>query len=332
MKGSMMRTLKTFALVVALALGTCTQAFADSPYLGVYLVEETDSKNGALVEGVKEGSPAHKAGIRKGDIILKYNGVATPNGATLIKQILASNPGGKVTMVASRNGWNKNVQLTLGSSNPEAAPTPAPKATPQGNNPGFLGVYLAGGDGKGAHVDGTVKDSPARKMGLKKGDVIVGVNGKSVSDEQDLIAQLKGLKAGTKLKLRVVRDGWGKDVNITLGARPARPAPEGTTPAPKKATPKKATPKSANKRGVFGVALDETKAGVVVDEVQAGSAADKGAIVKGDVVIAVNGKKIGSIDDFAAALKGKMAGETLTVVISRDGWKRTVKVTLAAGN
>jgi S1-C subfamily serine protease len=331
MKGSMMRTLKTFAMVLAFTLGTSVQAFADSPYLGVYLVDETDSKNGALVEGVKEGSPAHNAGIRKGDLILKYNGATTPNGATLIKQIVSSKAGSKVTLIASRNGWNKTINLTLGSNNPDAKKTePAPK--PAAGGQGFLGVYLASGEGNGAVVDGTVKDSPARKVGLKKGDVIIGVNGKKVAGQEDLISVLKGLTAGTAVKLRIKRDGWGKDVNVTLGQRPQRPAPDRAEP---KATPKptpKATPKpAAKKRGFFGVALDEANGKVVVDEVQAGSAAEKSSMAKGDVIISVNGKNINSINDFAAALKGKYAGDKLTVVISRDGWKRTVKVVLSAG-
>lgn len=324
-----MRTLKTFALVVAFALGTMTQAFADSPYLGVYLVDETDSKNGALVEGVKEGSPAHKAGLRKGDLILKYNGVATPNGATLIKQIMASKPGSNVTLVASRGGWNKTVKLTLGSNNPEAEPTPAPKTEPKGDSPGFLGVYLSEDQGNGAVIDGTIKDSAARKAGFKKGDVIVAVNGKKIKTTQDLIGQLRGLKVGAKVNMVVERDGWGKKVTVVLGKRPDRPAPEGTEPAPE---PKPEPKPAAKKRGFFGVALDEANGKVTVDEVQAGSPADKTKMAKGDVIISVNGAKIGSIDDFAAALKGKYAGDKLTVVISRDGWKRTVTVTLAAAD
>ncbi|MDF1664119.1 MAG: PDZ domain-containing protein [Planctomycetota bacterium] len=216
-------------------------------------------------------------------------------------------------MIASRGGWNKTVKLTLGSSNPEAAPTPAPEVKPSGDAPGFLGVYLSEDQGAGAVIDGTLKDSAARKAGFKKGDVIVKVNGKVIKTTQDLIGQLKGLKAGAKVNMTVVRDGWGKKVVVTLGERP-QPKP------------------AAKQRGFFGVALDEANGKVTVDEVQAGSPADKTKMAKGDVMISVNGKKINSIDDFAAALKGKYAGDKLTVVISRDGWKRTVTVTLAASD
>ena len=69
-----MRTLKVLALASFLFVGFIAGASAAEPYLGVYLVDEMDSKNGAVVEDVKAGSPAAAAGLKKGDVITKFNG------------------------------------------------------------------------------------------------------------------------------------------------------------------------------------------------------------------------------------------------------------------
>ncbi len=63
----------------------------------------------------------------------------------------------------------------------------------------------------------TLPDSPARKSGLRAGDVLVEVNGKSVADEspQRVAALVRG-KAGTKVKLRVDRPGVNKPVDFTI--------------------------------------------------------------------------------------------------------------------
>lgn len=319
---------KTMALALALTFGMSGFAFAGDAYLGVYLVDEKDGTNGAVVEGVKEGSPAAKAGIKKGDLILDFNGTKTPNGHSLIDALGGAKAGDKVAMTVSRGGWGKKVELTLGGNNPEAEKTePAKKGpAPKAGQTGFLGIYLKPGQGKGAIIDGTVKGSPARKAGLKQDDVIVGINGKQVNDEQVLIEVLRATKPGDKITLKVARGGWAKDVEIVLGNRPA---PEDNNDTPKAAPGPKP---SAKKRGFLGVALDEKNGQVVIDEVQAGSPADKAALKKGDVVLAVNGTKIGSIDDLAKAMKGLYAGDTLDLVISREGWKRNLKVTLGAAD
>lgn len=322
-----MRTLKILALALSVGLGVATSAFAGGAYVGVYLIEETENTKGAVIEGVKEGSPAAKVGLKKGDLIVKFNGKKTPNGAALIKQIMKAEAGAKVEVVAERDGWRRKFSMTLGANNPEAAerskPKKAPKSTAKSSEPGFLGIYLAQGEGKGAVVDGTVKGSPAREVGLKKGDVIVGIGDKRVETEQDLIAQLQGSKVGDKINLRVAREGWVKKVTVTLGRRPAR---EDAQPAPKP-TPKPA-PKAEKQPGFLGVALNEANGKVTIDEVSAGSPADKSALKKGDVILSINGAAISSIDGLAKVMTGKYAGDELTIVISRDGWKRTVKLTL----
>lgn len=320
----MRSSLKILGLAAVAAFGFMSAAYADEPYLGVYLIDETENKDGAVIEGVKGDSPAGKAGLKKGDLIVAFNGKKTPNGKALIEAITSASPGATVEMIASRDGWQRKMSLTLGRSNPEAeSETPAakPDPAPSGGS-GFLGVYLAPGEGEGAHVDGTVRGSPARKAGLKKGDVITSINGKSVGNEQDLIAVLGQSRVGAKVDLVVRREGWDKRVSITLGVRSEEPPASPEQPeAPEQ-------PSAEGKSGYLGIAIEESNGKVVVDEVEAGSPAEKGAMKKGDVIVSVNGSPVASGSDLGGVLSKCSAGDTVTMVIERGGWKRTIKITL----
>jgi len=86
--------------------------------------------------------------------------------------------------------------------------------------PAPLAAHLTSGP-SGVMVSNLVKDSPAHKGGLKRYDVIVGIDGKDVKDGPALIKALRGHKAGDKVKIAVVQKGKTKTVPIVL----AKPVP-----------------------------------------------------------------------------------------------------------
>ena len=73
----------------------------------------------------------------------------------------------------------------------------------------------------GALVNEVSPDTPADKAGLKSGDVITQLNGEPVTDRANLRLRVASLAPGSVAKLHVLRDGTPRDVNITLGERPA---------------------------------------------------------------------------------------------------------------
>jgi len=80
---------------------------------------------------------------------------------------------------------------------------------------GYLGITIDVKDG--AMVVTSVKPhSPAAELGLENGDRITRVGDHKVSSEEKLFSFLEGLKAGQKLNLRVVRNGWVKEMDATL--------------------------------------------------------------------------------------------------------------------
>ncbi|HEU5393601.1 MAG TPA: PDZ domain-containing protein [Candidatus Methylomirabilis sp.] len=93
-------------------------------YLGVQVQDLTRSLKramdledveGALVNGVADGSPADDAGIRKGDVILRVGRTDTPGASELTRAIREMKPGEKTTVVVLRDGDRKSLPVALGS-------------------------------------------------------------------------------------------------------------------------------------------------------------------------------------------------------------------------
>jgi C-terminal processing protease CtpA/Prc len=83
------------------------------PYLGIR-PSRAPSGNGIVIRKVKEGSPAHKAGLKKGDIIRKMNGSSLKNVRALQKQFYQFSPGDEVTLFVERDGWTKKMTIEVG--------------------------------------------------------------------------------------------------------------------------------------------------------------------------------------------------------------------------
>jgi serine protease Do len=148
---------------------------------------------GALVAEPSPNSPAVKAGIKAGDVIVAVNGERIANARELSRRIGAMAPGTTVKLTLLQGGSEKVVNVTLGELPADAAlgrrggeDRNAPSAE------GMLGLQLApaasvAGSGKeGVVVTRVMPDSPAAERGFKTGDVILEVAGKAVSNPADI--------------------------------------------------------------------------------------------------------------------------------------------------
>jgi serine protease Do len=88
-----------------------------------------------------------------------------------------------------------------------------------GGGNAFMGIQTEVRDGK-IVVEVVVKDSPAEKAGVKKGDVLVKLGSTALSGGDDIPAQLKKKKVGDKVELEILRDGKTMKLEVTLGKRP----------------------------------------------------------------------------------------------------------------
>jgi S1-C subfamily serine protease len=87
----------------------------------------------------------------------------------------------------------------------------------------YLGVSTTQAPGGGALVVSTVTAGPAAKAGLRagaSGDVIKAIDGKTVTDPNDVSAAIDQHKPGDKVKVEVQRGGSRQTVEVTLGTRP----------------------------------------------------------------------------------------------------------------
>jgi len=175
------------------------------------------SQQGALVAEPQSGSPAAKAGIESGDVIVSVNGAAVKDARDLAKKIGAQVPGENVKLTVFRKGAEKTMTLTLGTlpNEREARATPRGQGSERsGNAVPQLGLSLApaasvsGAGSQGVAVTDVDTDGPAAERGFKAGDVILEVAGQAVSTPSDVRKALTEAKsAGKKAVLLRVKSG-----------------------------------------------------------------------------------------------------------------------------
>lgn len=181
---------------------------------------------GAIVSEVQPGSPAEKAGIRTGDVVLSLDGVAIDSSNALRNKIAPLGPGASVTLSISRDGEKEDVAVTLAelpSDQAAANTSEMPKGSAYGLSIQPLTPELArelGKDAKGVVVAGVNPDSPAAEAGLQQGDVIRRVNGQDIESAESLKAELD--RSGDRPALLLVARG-GRNLFLTMERAPQNP-------------------------------------------------------------------------------------------------------------
>ena len=210
---------------------------------------------------------------------------------------------------------------------------------------------------RGALVGDVMPNSPAEKAGLKGsdkqvtiegqnanvgGDVITAIDKQPVTGMDDLIAYLAHSTVDQKVTLTILRNGKQETVDVTLAARPSTSQSGSTTGT------------SGITLGATGITVDDTIAkemnlpsgtqGVLVEQVQSGSLADTAGLrggsksvtingqqinVGGDIITAVNGQSIGSLQELRAALAQLPSDQELSLTILRNGME--IQISLQPG-
>jgi serine protease Do len=152
-----------------------------------------EGTEGALVGEVLNESPAFKSGIKRGDIILEF-GSKDVSGPSALKNMAAtSSPGMKVPVKLLRSGKSLRKIVTVGEL-PTELVRPVSKSAEARHGDVYSGlnvIPLTGdisrqlnlkGNVRGVVIAGVQEGSPAHEAGLKRGDVIIEINGKLVRD------------------------------------------------------------------------------------------------------------------------------------------------------
>ncbi|MBY4768616.1 DegQ family serine endoprotease [Burkholderia ambifaria] len=163
--------------------------------------------DGALVSSVDPNGPAAKAGLQPGDVILGVNGSPVADSTSLPAQIANLKPGSKADLQVWRDKSKKTISVTLG------AMTDAKLASNDGGpvEQGRLGVAvrpLTPQERSATNLShGLIVQQaggPAATAGIQPGDVILAVNGRPVTNAEQLREAVKG--AGNSLALLIQRD------------------------------------------------------------------------------------------------------------------------------
>ncbi|HLI86407.1 MAG TPA: DegQ family serine endoprotease [Bryobacteraceae bacterium] len=153
---------------------------------------------GVLVNSVTAGDPGDKAGIKAGDVIVKFNGQDVNDPNTLRNEVSQTKPGTAVTLSIVRNGVEQEIHATVAELTPKTAPGGSGQSESQGQGPEKLGVTVAPltpdtarqlnlpPSTQGLLIDSVDPSGPAALAGLMAGDVIQEVNRQRVRTIQDL--------------------------------------------------------------------------------------------------------------------------------------------------
>lgn len=184
---------------------------------------------GALVRGVEPDSPAAKAGVEPGDIILKFDGKEIDKSVDLPRLVGNTKPGSKSSMTVFRRGSQRELAVTVAELEPEqpqrraASPeVPKPQVANAAKALGLVVAELSAAQKKELGVKGGVlvqsTDGPAARAGLREGDVILAVANTDTPTVKDLETALTKLDKNRPVNVLFRRGEWAQYAVI----RPAR--------------------------------------------------------------------------------------------------------------
>ena len=168
---------------------------------------------------------------------------------------------------------------------------------------------------KGVLVSDVVKDSPAEKAGLQRGDVILRFDGKDIKNAHILSQTAAVTPPNTVVKIDLLRDGKEENISLKVGVMPEEEQ-KGVSPEEQSdwgMMVQELTPQLAQQLG-----LDPGTTGVVISNINEGSSAANAGLRPGDLIAEVNRTAIKSMNDYQQALQNVKKGDNLLLLIKRS--------------
>jgi serine protease Do len=197
---------------IGVAIDTVTKELADS--LGLPRAE------GALIRGVENQSPAARAGVVPGDVILEFDGKKVEKSSDLPRLVGNTMPGKVAKVRLWRQGASRELTITVGAFEEESvaqkpsSTTPEPKASPAAEYLGLTVRDLTAAEKRELQIEGGVWVSAAQgaaaRAGVREDDVIVGVGNQAVRDLRTFEGILTALPKDRPVPVMIRRGDWAQ--------------------------------------------------------------------------------------------------------------------------
>ncbi|MDF3917630.1 DegQ family serine endoprotease [Salinicola salarius] len=229
----------SFAVPISVAMNVAdqlrTEGHVSRGWLGVVIQPVSkdlaesfglDGTEGALVSDVSDDSPAQKAGLKAGDVILSADGADIDDSTTLPRLIGQVAPGDEVTLQVMRDGDQRKIDVTVGDWPEQMADDGSPSSGST-NDQSKLGIAISDISDQekqqldidnGALVRRVDPRGAAAAAGIQPGDVIVSFDQKAVDSADQLIDAVKQADGDRAIPVRIVRDGTSLFVALRLKA------------------------------------------------------------------------------------------------------------------
>jgi serine protease Do len=176
--------------------------------------------HGALLSQVTPGGPAANAGLRVGDVVLRYNGVVQANVRQLRRSVLVSSPGDRIDLAVWREGRGIAVQLV--AAEPPGQPELRGRTTttvPTLPDPADIGMtlsrvtpelrarYKLDPARNGPVVTELVANAHPMRRGIAVGDMVVAVRNEEVETPEDVMSRLMAARAARVERIHLLLDG-----------------------------------------------------------------------------------------------------------------------------
>lgn len=170
----------------------------ERPFIGIQLQDLTSelakqfglkSTSGVLISTVEPNSPAQKAGLKNGDVIIKLDNKSINSSGSLVGQIAAKKVGDNVTLVVMRDKKEVSVKVTLAKMD----------ATALASTQSFSGLQIKNATPSGAMITSVDPNSVASQSGLQVGMIIKSLNRISTPDAVTFEKVYNQIKPGTQV-------------------------------------------------------------------------------------------------------------------------------------
>ena len=173
----------------------------------------------------------------------------------------------------------------------------------------------------GALITDVTPSSPAAEAGLRKGDVVLALNGRAIRDFPRLRFHIAGAQPGASVRLTISREGEEQTFTATLAQRPASPsAPPASPPASEDLrTLPGAIVTELNEEARTALKLSSSAQGVLVTAVDPDGDSAAAGLRPGDVIVSANRRAVLSLETLTQALATLIGKPALLEVNRRDG-------------